>query len=184
MSPREVLTTTSIGFIAIASFGLSLIAQSRQPRVPDDTRLTDRPNLIVEAGPSVFVFSVAFSPNGKYLITGGYDKRARLWDIETGKELHRFEGHSSFAFSAAFSPDGKSVLTGSRDGTVRLWDIESGRETHRFGDSSVPIFSVAFSPDGSKALAGGFADAARLWDVESGKELHRFDGHSDGISSV
>jgi WD40 repeat protein len=184
MSRRQALTTTLIVFVTIASFALSLIAQSRQPSVPNATGLIDKPNLIVEAGPPVFVFSVAFSPNGKYLITGGYDKRARLWDIETGKELRRFEGHSSFAFSAVFSPDGKSVLTGSRDRTVRLWDFESGKETRRFGDSSVPIFSVAFSPDGSKVLAGGFADAARLWDVESGKELHRFDGHSDGISSV
>ena len=64
---------------------------------------------------------VAFSLNGKTIITGSKDKTARLWNAHTGDLLHTLQGHTSWITSVAFSPNSKTVITGSRDNTARLW---------------------------------------------------------------
>src|SRR5208283_3938953 len=74
------------------------------------------------------VLSVAFSPDGRYVLTGSEDKTARLWDAATGQQIRTFEGHKDEVTSVAFSPDGQFVLTGSWDTTTHLWDAASGKQ--------------------------------------------------------
>ncbi len=69
------------------------------------------------------VYSVAYSPDGKTILTGSIDKTARIWNLQ-GNELHVFTGHKDLISSVAFSGDGKSILTGSNDKTARLWDLK------------------------------------------------------------
>jgi WD40 repeat protein len=69
---------------------------------------------------------LAYSPDGKIILTGSWDHTARLWDIATGAQLRELKGHTDGIFSVAFSPNGKTVLTGSGDRTARLWDIRTG----------------------------------------------------------
>lgn len=131
---------------------------------------TQHAHLMVQAG-GAWVDAVAFSPDGRRVLTGGWDKIARLWDVQTGKELQSFVGHSGFVTSVAFSSDGTRVLTGSGDQTARLWDVETGKELQRFAGPTYAINSVAFSPDRRKVLTGNDDGTARIWDVQTGKEL-------------
>jgi WD40 repeat protein len=112
------------------------------------------------------------------------DKTARLWDVASGKEINRFEGHSKGVTAVAFSPDGRLALTGSLDKTARLWEAVSGKEIGRFEGHSDGIRSVAFSPDGRLALTGSLDKTARLWEVGSGTEIGRLMGHSDRVNAV
>ena len=80
-------------------------------------------------GPYGCVVSAAFSPDGKRIVTASWDKTARLWDAESGKQIGEpLTGHTDAVMSAAFSPDGKRIVTASWDKTARLWDAESGKQ--------------------------------------------------------
>ena len=114
------------------------------------------------------VTSVRFSPDGKTLASGSYDKTIKLWDLETG-QFRNLKGHEKSVTSVSFSSDGKTLASGSNDGTIKLWNLETGKEipTHMEHDSSVK--SVSFSPDG-KTLASGSTDGTiKLWNLETGQ---------------
>jgi hypothetical protein len=87
----------------------------------------------------------------------------RLWDRESGKLVHSFEGHTAPVWAIAFSPDGKQILSGSSDKTVRLWDSESGKLVHSFEGHTAPVWAIAFSPDGKQILSGSEDKTVRLW---------------------
>ena len=111
------------------------------------------------------VHSVAFSPDGKRLVAGGFHMTLRLWDAVTGKELYTRRKHRRSVVSVAFSPDGKRIASGSDDGYVMLWDASTGEVLLAFRGRV-----IAFSPDG-KTLASASEDkTVRIWDAATGKE--------------
>jgi WD40 repeat protein len=124
---------------------------------------------------------VVFSADGRRALSGSWDKTARLWDVETGKECKCFV-HQASVGGVALSPDGRLALSGGGD--MRLWDVETGNELRHFGGHTGAVVGVAFSPDGRFALSGGEGHSVRLWEVATGKELHRFDGHQGTVWSV
>jgi len=114
---------------------------------------------------------LSFSADGKKLISAGGDKTVRIWNVATGKELYRLEGHTDKVHSAALSPDGQLLVTGSADKTIRLWDMASGKELRRMAQPGA-VFGVVFSRDGKTLAVGGLnpGDAAnygllQLWDT-------------------
>jgi len=78
-------------------------------------------------GHSRGVNSVAITPDGKYIVSGSWDKTIKLWDISSDKEIRTFKGHSSWVNSVAITPDGKYIVSGSEDKNIKLWDIKSGK---------------------------------------------------------
>jgi hypothetical protein len=147
---------------------------------------TQEAKLYLQLGHIAPVNSVAFSPDGRFVLTGSGDlggdgdSTARLWDAASGAEIRKFQGHSDAVASVAFSPDGRFVLTGSMDSTARLWDAASGAEIRKFQFDSTWVTSVAFSPDGRFVLLGSEEPMVKLWQTSSGKWLATLVSFSEG----
>ncbi len=134
--------------------------------------------------------SVAISPNNTYVLTGhegrpGSFGPAKVWDLQTGTEIHTLSGHGGNVKSVAFSPDGNWILTGSDDKTARLWDVANGHEVRIYMGHKKEVVSVAFSPDGRWVLTSSLDGTARLWNFKTAEPVWTFHGDKEhGIRSA
>jgi len=141
-------------------------------------------DIVPQLGHSGTIVSVAFSPDGRQLLSSSYDPAPKLWDVATGRLLRTFTGHSNPVTALSFSPDGMRVLSGSFDSTVKLWDAATGKLLRSFEGHTGIVNSVAFSPDGNTVLSGSHDKSAKLWDAKSGKLVHTLGGHAELVSAV
>ncbi|TVY29034.1 Transcriptional repressor [Lachnellula hyalina] len=140
----------------------------------------------VDSVGDLYIRSVCFSPDGRYLATGAEDKLIRVWDIASRTIRNTFAGHEQDIYSLDFARDGRTIASGSGDRTVRLWDIEAGQNilTLSIEDG---VTTVAISPDTKLVAAGSLDKSVRVWDAVSGYLVERLegpDGHKDSVYSV
>jgi WD40 repeat protein/serine/threonine protein kinase len=128
--------------------------------------------------------SAAFSPDGRTIVTGSYDKTARLWEADTARPVGQPMVHSAPVTDVAFSPDGKIVLTGTEDKTARLWDAATGRPLGQPLPHPMGVTSVAFSPDGKILLTGCADGTVRQWDAATGRSTGPLIIHEDAVDAV
>ena len=141
----------------------------------------ERANLAGHKGP---VRAVAFSPDGRRVLTGSFDSTAILWDAATGAAVAMLAGHKNYVWAVAFSPDGQRVLTGSLDGAAILWDAATGAAVATLAGHNGPVRAVAFSPDGKRVLTGSYDYTAILWDAATGAAVATLEGHKGPVNAV
>ncbi|HEY6952269.1 MAG TPA: WD40 repeat domain-containing protein, partial [Bacteroidota bacterium] len=130
-----------------------------------------------------WVETLAMSPDGKFILSGDFEDRVRMWDVASGREIKSFETEGTS--SIAISPDGKYALFGSVE-EISLWNIAAGAEVKRIAGLEGWVRTVAFSPDAgyTRALTADDSKSPGLWDLASGKALAHFGGITQRVSAV
>jgi WD40 repeat protein len=135
--------------------------------------------------------SIAITPDGKKIVSAGggtQDNTIRVWDLESGSQIKKLEGHERIVDAIAITPDGKKIVSGARDRTIRVWDLENDDgsnkvktlEGHMDG-----VSTVAITPDCKRAVSGSKDNTIRVWDLENdGNEIKKLEGHEGGITSI
>src|SRR5262245_58909660 len=113
------------------------------------------------------VYAIAWSPDGKTLVTGGFDNTVRLWDAATRKEIKKFEGHSNLVLSVAAAPEGKRILSGSLDKTAKVWGMPGGGPSKDLTGHPAGVHALALKPDGKQAAAAS-GRTVKIWDLATG----------------
>lgn len=127
--------------------------------------------------------SMDTSPNGTWLLAGGYNGSKNdviLWNIDTGLRVKAFKGHTERVDIVAFSHKGQYIVSGDADHMVKLWDVRTGKEVITFTGHSGLIQSLDFSSDGTRLVSAARDGTTRLWDVETGREIAQFISFADG----
>ncbi len=117
------------------------------------------------------VYGVAFSPDGKILISGGQDGTIRLWDPHTGAPVRVIRAHGSCTNDLHFSPDGRLLASSSCDHTVKLWDTATWSEKLTFNGHHDDVLCVRLSPDGKRVASGDSAGVIQIWASANGEPL-------------
>jgi WD40 repeat protein len=149
----------------------------------------------VAPGPEGKIYAIALSPDGRWLVAGGYfatfagnnrsDVAAiRLYDFATGRLVDLLKGHSNVVLSLAFSPDNKRLISSSGDNSTIIWDVEDRRLLHRLIGHKDKIYTVAFTPDGQRVVTGSYDTTLRLWRVADGGLIAELRGHKDKVRAV
>jgi WD40 repeat protein len=113
------------------------------------------------------IHALAFSPDGKNLLTASDDATARIWALTSGnesQEIQRFE-HQGPIKAACFHPEGLLIATASEDHTARIWDIRSGQATHYLPHKG-PVTDVAFHPRKPYVVTSSSDGDLIIWETE------------------
>jgi WD40 repeat protein len=130
-----------------------------------------------------WVYALAYSPDGEWLASGGWDRTAKLYNANTGEEKLTIFGHEGFVLDLAFSPDGRTLATTSEDRSIRLWAVPSGALLGTCHGHLDFVQAVAFSPDGKEIASGGLEGNLKLWDLRASLPVV-FSGHQGWVGSL
>lgn len=134
-------------------------------------------------GHTAAVKTVLFLDDGR-AASGGDDFAVEIWDLATGTQAHRLEGHKGQVNGLAVSPDGETLASAAWDGAVRLWNARTGAPLHEMTGHESSVSDVAFSPDGTILYSASADGTIRTWDPATGEETRILIQHGFGVNKL
>ena len=116
------------------------------------------------------VFSVAFSPDSRRILTASGDGIVRVWDAATGERLHDLVGHGNHVLCAVYSPDDKRIASGGIDQNIRIWDAETFEQVARLGGHEDYVYALVWGADSQQLISSSGDYTVRIWDTQPLKD--------------
>ena len=138
---------------------------------------------IANPSPSQNVWFLRFSPNGRYLIFGGWYDDYYLWDIVSG-QLHKVLRNARPFRTPAFNPDSTRLAIASHDCKVGIWSVETGDLLFVLQEHTMAVSDVAFSPDGKLVLSASYDRTVKVWDTYKGALILSLEGHCESVNAA
>ncbi len=187
--PIKLLTNVlgAVNDLKFSPDGQTLAVAGGQPSAKGDLRLyrvSDWKLLATLRGHDDVIFSIAFSPDGKRLVSASFDHTLRLWDIARQQSIRSYAHHSDFVYAVAFAPDGKRIVSASKDRTVQLFDAATGKSVFTFSGMEQDVMAVAFRPDGKRIVSSGFEAGIWWWDPAAGEKVKLQGGHGVAVHEL
>jgi WD40 repeat protein len=187
--PIKLLTNVlgAVNDLKFSPNGKLLAVAGGQPSAKGDLRLyrvDDWKLLGTLRGHDDVIFSVAFSPDGRRLVSASFDHTLRLWDVEKLSSIRSYAHHSDFVYAVAFAPSGKQIVSASKDHTVQLVDVETGKSAFTFSGMEQDVTAVAFRPDGTGLVSSGFESALWWWNPQTGEKVKTQAGHGVAVHEL
>ncbi|MET0395446.1 MAG: NB-ARC domain-containing protein [Longimicrobiaceae bacterium] len=123
--------------------------------------------------------ALAITPDGQRIVSGAYDKTLKVWDLESGREVHSLEGHTHAVQAVAVTPNGRYAVS-----DLKVWDLERGRNVRDLKGYTGEITALAITPDGRHAVSSCKDKKLRVWNLESGREVRTVEADTDELSAV
>ena len=125
--------------------------------------------------------AVCFSPDGRFVVTGGADTVVRIWDVQTKTEVRGLRGHTDWVTAVCFTPDGRYVASAAaeKDNTVRIFELSGLDPSSAAGGHMLAANAVAVSPNGKLVATAGRDQTIKVWDTASGKEIGTLVGNAE-----
>jgi WD40 repeat protein len=130
------------------------------------------------------VNGVAFSPNGKLLLSGDGAASAIIWDVEKRAQLHVLQGHTAEIYAVGFTPDGARAVTGSFDATLKLWSVTDGKDLATLTGHMHQVRSLAVSSIDGSIASGDRGGEIRLWNSRTGGYLRTLANHGGSVAAL
>ena len=169
-----------VGIFIAFILTLNLFAQSND-------NLDDLPDITPIRALQVFggsLDTVAFSPDGTQLVTGGRDHAVRLWDVETGENTAILAGHSDWISTVVYSPDGTVIASGGHDHNIWLWNVQTGTSLRLIEDHQAEVKAIAFTPDGQHLTSGSLDGMIRIEPFGDPSATQFFENFGGGVWSL
>ena len=155
-----------------------------------DNRMVRLWNLESRTSPTTFeghssgLRSLAWSHDGRKLVSGSYDKTAKLWDVSTGTCLYTLSGHEGPVSGLSFSSDDRLLISASNDRTCKLWDVSTGTLRFTLKGHMAGIWSVGISPNDQYIVSGSNDRTVKIWDLATGELVRTLKGHDRVIYAL
>jgi WD40 repeat protein len=187
--PVKLLTNVlgAVNDLKFSPDGQLLAVAGGQPSAKGDLRLyrvSDWKLLATLRGHDDVVFSIAFSPDGKRLVSASFDHTLRLWDVEKQASICSYAHHSDFVYAVAFTSSGTQIVSASKDRTVQLIDADTGKSIFTFSGMEQDVMAVAVSPDGKRLVSSGFEPAVWWWNPQTGEKVKTQAGHGIAVHEL
>jgi WD40 repeat protein len=188
------LLASTIAFSVNAQAGLTarvgLTLASSRAGTHQKTAVPIAPDWKLKAtllGHTSTVWSVAFFPDSRRLVTASEDGSIRMWDVITATQLKEVSGSQGSVSDIAVSPDGTLIaacIDSEESSVVKIWDAVTLKLLHTLAGHEKGIFVIVFSPDGRLLASGARDKSIKLWNVRTGQLVRTLEGHTDAVTSL